>query len=242
MEAEKPKEEKKSSTGGGIYTNTESTVEQYFKYYSKLSNQQNMMQDSVRTGHYYEAIMKNTADFKDKVIMDVGTGSGILSLFAAMAGAKKVYAIEASGVASAAKKLVEKNKFGHIIEVINTRIEDLVAEDEKKNIIGKTVDVIVSEPLGTMLYNERMLETYIIARDKFLKPGGKMFPTEAYLCIAPFYDSAVYSEQLNKTTFWNNNNFYGLDLSIVMEVCGKAGNTISISCGSNPYRKSSDSQ
>jgi hypothetical protein len=38
------------------------------------------------------------------------------------------------------------------------------------------VDVLVSEPMGTLLVNERMLETYIYARDKFLKPGGKMFP------------------------------------------------------------------
>jgi histone-arginine methyltransferase CARM1 len=58
-----------------------------------------------------------------------------------------------------------------------------------------------------------MLETYILARNKFLKPGGKMFPTEAYLCIAPFYDEKVYNEQANKCNFWNNTNFYGFDLS-----------------------------
>jgi hypothetical protein len=38
------------------------------------------------------------------------------------------------------------------------------------------VDVLVSEPMGTLLVNERMLETYLYARDHFLKPGGKMFP------------------------------------------------------------------
>ena len=46
----------------------------------------------------------------------------------------------------------------------------------------------MSEPLGTFLLNERMLETYIIARDTFLKKGGKMFPSSAHLCIMPFYD------------------------------------------------------
>ena len=46
--------------------------------------------------------------------MDVGCGSGILSLFAAKAGASKVYAIEASNVAIAARKLVEKNQLSHI--------------------------------------------------------------------------------------------------------------------------------
>ena len=38
------------------------------------------------------------------------------------------------------------------------------------------VDVLVSEPMGTLLVNERMIETYLYARDHFLKPGGKMFP------------------------------------------------------------------
>ena len=38
------------------------------------------------------------------------------------------------------------------------------------------VDVLVSEPMGTLLVNERMLETYLFARDRFLKPGGPHVP------------------------------------------------------------------
>lgn len=38
------------------------------------------------------------------------------------------------------------------------------------------MDVLVSEPMGTLLVNERMLETYLYARDHFLRPGGKMLP------------------------------------------------------------------
>ena len=57
-------------------------------------------------------------DFKDKVVLDVGAGSGILSLFAASAGAKRVYAIEASNVALAARKLVAKNKLEHIVSTL----------------------------------------------------------------------------------------------------------------------------
>ena len=48
-----------------------------------LMHQQNMLQDQIRTGTYYAAILENVADFQGKVIMDVGAGSGILSLFAA---------------------------------------------------------------------------------------------------------------------------------------------------------------
>lgn len=42
--------------------------------------------------------------------------------------------------------------------------------------LAEKVDVLVSEPMGTLLLNERMLETYLYARDHFLKPGGLMFP------------------------------------------------------------------
>lgn len=57
----------------------------YFHYYGMLMHQQNMLQDQVRTGTYYAAIVENTADFHNKVVMDVGAGSGVLSLFAAQA-------------------------------------------------------------------------------------------------------------------------------------------------------------
>jgi len=60
----------------------------------------------VRTNLYRDAIVKNPSNFRGKVVMDVGCGSGILSLFAAQAGAKKVYAVEASESAQNARKLV----------------------------------------------------------------------------------------------------------------------------------------
>ena len=74
-----------------------------FQFYGYLSQQQNMMQDYIRTGTYQRAILANLPDFKDKVILDVGAGSGILSFFAIQAGARKVYAVEASTMAQHAE-------------------------------------------------------------------------------------------------------------------------------------------
>ena len=74
--------------------------------------------------------------------------------------------------------------------MIESKVEDITAS----MIPLKTVDVIVSEPLGTFLLNERMLETYIIARDMFLKPKGLMFPNKADLCVMPFTDETIYNE------------------------------------------------
>lgn len=126
-------------------------------------------------------------------MLDVGAGSGILSFFAVQAGAKKVYAIEASNMAQYADLLVRHNNLVDRIFVKPGKIEEID--------LPEMVDIIISEPMGYMLYNERMLETYLHAR-KWLKAGGKMFPTQGDLHVAPFSDEALYLEQYNKANFW----------------------------------------
>lgn len=81
----------------------DSSASQYFQFYGYLSQQQNMMQDYIRTSTYQKAIISNPFDFRDKVVLDVGAGSGILSFFAAQSGAKRVYAVEASSMAKHAE-------------------------------------------------------------------------------------------------------------------------------------------
>lgn len=44
-----------------------------------------------------------------------------------------------------------------------------------------------------------------------------MFPATAHFCIMPFYDEPIYNEQMNKTAFWDNKNFYGIDLTSLKE-------------------------
>ena len=106
-----PQTKPKLNGNGGVNTNDETTVKQYFSYYAKLVNQQNMMEDTVRTPTYRSAILDNPSNFRGKVVMDVGCGSGILSIFAAQAGARKVYACEASGAAEIARILIKANGF-----------------------------------------------------------------------------------------------------------------------------------
>mmetsp|Transcript_2025 Transcript_2025/g.5829 ORF Transcript_2025/g.5829 Transcript_2025/m.5829 type:complete len:535 (-) Transcript_2025:157-1761(-) len=188
----------------------QSSVQSYFQYYAKLSNQQNMMQDAVRTSLYRQAIVSNPTDFGGAKVMDIGAGSGILSFFSAQAGAAKVYAVEASSAADTVKALAASNKqnLGEAeICVIQKPLETITDEVDGK------VDVLVSEPIGTFLFNERMIESYICARDRFLKPGGKMFPNVGTLMIAPFSDAVLHAEQQSKNAFWKNTSFYGLDLS-----------------------------
>lgn len=190
----------------------DSSANQYFQFYGYLSQQQNMMQDFVRTSTYQKAIHSNYSDFNGKVVLDVGAGSGILSFFAAQAGAAKVYAVEASNMAQYAKMLVDSNNLSDRIEVIAGKIEEIE--------LPQKVDIIVSEPMGYMLYNERMLETYLHAK-KWLKPGGKMFPSRGDLHVAPFCDEALYMEQYNKANFWYQTSFHNVDLSSLRDAAMK---------------------
>jgi hypothetical protein len=56
--------------------------------------------------------------------------------------------------------------------------------------------------MGTLLVNERMLETYVYARKRFLKPGGKMFPQVGRIHVAAFSDEVLYGELVSKAAFW----------------------------------------
>ncbi|KAI5934378.1 Histone-arginine methyltransferase CARM1 [Manis javanica] len=182
----------------------EASAAQYFQFYGCISQQQNMMQDFVRTATYHRAILQNHTDFRDKVVLDVGCGSGILSFFAVQAGARRVYAVEASSVARYAEMLVKNNHLSEKIIVLPGKIEDIS--------LPETVDVIISEPMGYMLFNERMLESYLHSK-KWLKANGMMFPTFSDIHLAPFSDEQLYMEHYSRANFWYQQCFYGVNLS-----------------------------
>jgi protein arginine N-methyltransferase 3 len=74
-----------------------------------------MIQDKVRTSAYASFILMNPSIFRDAVVLDVGCGTGILSLFAARGGAKRVFAVEASGIAERAEKIVKANGLDDVL-------------------------------------------------------------------------------------------------------------------------------
>ena len=191
------------------------SAELYFHYYGQLLHQQNMLQDMVRTSTYYAAILENHVDFEDAVVVDVGAGTAILGIFAVQAGARKVYAIEASSVCEHARRLVESNPvYASRIEIIRGKVEEIELPEQ--------ADVLISEPMGTLLVNERMLETYIIARKRFMKPNGRMYPMLGRIHVSPFSDEFLYTEVLNRAGFWQQSNYYGVDMEALYETATKA--------------------
>jgi len=143
----------------------------YFCSYSYLYHQKQMLMDHVRMRAYHSAIIQNKSLFEGKTVLDVGTGSGVLSLWAAQAGAAKVYAVEFTDMAVHARKMVESNGMSHVIEVIQSSVEELD--------LPCKVDIIISEWMGYILLRESMLDSVIRARNKWMKPTGSMFPSHA---------------------------------------------------------------
>ncbi len=86
-------------------------LDYYFDSYSHISIHHEMLDDVIRTKAYQHAILNNEHIFRDKIVLDIGCGTGILSMFAASAGAKHVYAIEMASVYKLARLIIKENNF-----------------------------------------------------------------------------------------------------------------------------------
>ena len=177
------------------------TKSEYFRSYGGIDVHTLMLKDKPRTLAYKKFIEENSDEFKDKVVLDVGAGTGILSLFAARAGAKRVFAVEASEMAKTCQEIVKINKLDNTIVVINELVE-------KVDLPVSKVDVIVSEWMGFYLLHESMLDSVLFARNKWLSEDGLMVPSHAAIYTAPVNMSDYCLEHFE---YWND--VYGFDLS-----------------------------
>ncbi|XP_029978862.1 protein arginine N-methyltransferase 6 [Sphaeramia orbicularis] len=178
----------------------------YFDSYSDVTIHEEMIADHERTNTYRTAILRNGESIRGKVVLDVGAGTGVLSMFCVQAGARKVYAVEACSIAEQAMKIVRHNHMEDRVEVIRGTVETVD--------LPETVDVIVSEWMGYALLHESMLNSVLYARDKWLKPGGLILPSRAELYIAPISDPVV-EDRLH---FWFAvKDQYGIDMSCMSD-------------------------
>lgn len=173
----------------------------YYGSYSSFHIHEEMLKDTVRTRAYQRAIEDNPQDFKDKIVLDIGCGTGILSIFAARAGAKHVYAIENAEIALFAEEIIKKNGLTSKITVLKGKMEEV-------KLPVKQVDIILSEWMGYFLLYESMLDSVLWARDKYLVKGGKMLPDKATMYVAAIEDSEY---KMEKKTFWND--VYGVNMA-----------------------------
>lgn len=161
-----------------------------------------MLRDRVRNEAYQRAIQAVVKP--GDVVLDIGAGTGILSIFAAQAGARRVFAAERTEVATVAREMIARNGFAQRIEVIPGDVEDATLPEK--------VDVIVSEWMGGFGVDENMLAPQVIARQRYLKPGGKMIPARVTAMIAP----VSVPEFDDELTYWRSKP-HGIDTSIIAD-------------------------
>lgn len=167
--------------------------EGYFNTYAHFGIHYDMLSDKVRTESYRDAILNNKETIKDKVVLDLGCGTGILSMFSATAGARKVYALDQSEMIYHAMDIIRENNLQDKITTIKGRLENTTL-DEK-------VDIIVSEWMGYFLLFEGMLDSVIYARDYCLKTGGLLLPNKCNISLVANGDVDTHKKLID---FWSN--------------------------------------
>ncbi|KAL3894408.1 MAG: hypothetical protein SGPRY_013818 [Prymnesium sp.] len=159
----------------------------YLEEYASLFDHEGMLRDSTRMAAYHQAIRAHADELRGKVVLDVGTGTGVLAVWAAQAGARAVYAVEATPVASHAQTLVDAHGLGGVVSVLRGTMEELE--------LPEPVDVIISEWMGYFLLRESMVQSVLYARDRWLKPGGVLYPARARLVAQQLEDPEFVSRR-----------------------------------------------
>ena len=151
-----------------------------------------MMNDEVRNKAYSDALKLAVGD--GDVVLDIGTGSGLLSLMAAASGAAKVITCETSRtIAETAKEIIDINGYSEKISVLNKKSTDLMVGVD----LPQRADLIISEVLSSEFVGEGVRTTILHAHKRLLKKGGRMIPQSGKIRIA-LIDSSP--EILNNTS------------------------------------------
>ncbi|XP_019506902.1 PREDICTED: protein arginine N-methyltransferase 3 [Hipposideros armiger] len=136
-----------------------------------------------------------------QIVLDVGCGTGILSMFAAKAGAKKVLGVDQSEILYQAMDIIRLNKLEDTIILIKGKIEEVRLPVEK-------VDVIISEWMGYFLLFESMLDSVLYAKNKYLAKGGSVYPD---ICTISLVAASDMNKHADRITFWDD--VYGFNMS-----------------------------
>ncbi|XXG97903.1 hypothetical protein Hte_004219 [Hypoxylon texense] len=191
-----------ASSRKGKEVKKEDDSKYYWESYAGNDIHETMLKDTVRTDAYRDFIYNNKHLFAGKTVLDIGCGTGILSMFCARAGAAKVFAVDASAIITKAQENIFHNGLSHIITCVHGRIEEITLPGGVEQ-----VDIIVSEWMGYCLLFEAMLPSVLWARDRYLRAGGLLEPSHANLWLAPVADPEYVADNIH---FWRD--VYGFDM------------------------------
>jgi protein arginine N-methyltransferase 1 len=137
--------------------------------------QARMLHDDRRTNDFSAALRE--AVRRTDVVLDIGTGSGVLAIAAARAGARHVYAVEASDIADVAERVFACNGVQDRVTLIRGWSREIE--------LPEPADLLVTEVIGNEPFEEELLETTLDARRRLLKPGARLIPHTLELMARP---------------------------------------------------------
>ncbi len=165
--------------------------------FAGLSEHEEMLSDSIRVDTYHRGIHRNVKP--GDVVLDLGTGTGLLAMMASKAGAKKVYAVEHSDFIEVAREIAHKNDITNI---------EFVQANSREFTPPEPIDVVLHEQMGDELFNENMLENLLDLRSRVLAPGGRILPAKFRL----FAEPVSMHETMRVRRLWNIELPDGIDL------------------------------
>ena len=142
--------------------------------FSDPAEQAAMVLDRIRVDAYARAIAAVVRP--GDVVLDVGSGTGVLALLAAKAGARKVYAVERTGAIELVRLHAQANGLGHIVEPIHADLADLRSLPERPR-------VVLAELLGHFAPAEQAHRSYRLAR-RLAADGAVLIPAGYRLVFA----------------------------------------------------------
>lgn len=170
-----------------------------------------MIADKARIDAYHKAISEHIE--AGDVVVDLGTGTGILAMLAARRGAARVYAIDHGGMIETARQLAAANGI--------ERIEFRRMHSSRFTPPGK-VDVVLHEQIGSHLFDENMVANLTDLRDRILRPGGRILPSRFALYLEPI----SLHEEYRVPFLHQNTDVHGLDFSSLAPAGRGAGGTV----------------
>jgi protein arginine N-methyltransferase 1 len=168
-----------------------------------------MLHDDRRTNDYLAALA--AAIRPSDVVLDIGTGSGVLAIAAAQAGARRVYAVEASDIAETAERNFSLNGVSDRVTLIpgwSRQIE-----------LPEQADLLVSEVIGNEPLEEEILETTLDARRRLLKPGARLIPHALNLLARPLLlpEDEARQRAIGRNAVERWRGLYGMDFDPLLE-------------------------
>uniref|UniRef100_A0A669C4M9 Protein arginine N-methyltransferase n=1 Tax=Oreochromis niloticus TaxID=8128 RepID=A0A669C4M9_ORENI len=155
-----------------------------------------MLHDHDRNKKYYEGIRAAVTRVKARgekvIVLDIGTGTGLLSMMAVTAGADFCYAVEVfKPMAEAAQCIVEKNGFSDKIKIINKHSTDVtVGPDGDMQV---KANVLITELFDTELIGEGALPSYEHAHQNLMQDRCEAVPHRA----------TVYAQLVESELLWS---------------------------------------